>query len=263
MQLKLKIEQLVCHWRVKMLQAQSVFTGERLTLLNSPPPLPFQTSWATQYFEHVLEAAIWDLNIEYLDCQWLQAQSVFTGSHFWTSSLAFRHDVPPSISYPIFWTCSGGSHLRLVHDNVIAFEICADARLSRICSAWFTGQLSSSAEPPSTTFLHIKARLIGNNAACVPVFCLYFCIHRNYISSFFGHFKTCIIALWVNFWGILIFENAVKWLIVLYLCVPVDISQQGFHCKNHDIEIDKTIKDTSHHRKGKEWQHQDLQSVLK
>ena len=67
MQLKLKIEQLVCHWRVKMLQAQSVFTGERLTLLNFPPPLPFQTSWATQYFEY------WDLNIEYLDCQLLQA----------------------------------------------------------------------------------------------------------------------------------------------------------------------------------------------
>ena len=79
MQLKLKIEQLVCHWRVKMLQAQSVFTGERLTLLNSPHPLPFQTSWATQYFEHVLEAAIWDLNITSSKC-------VFTGTHLWTSA---------------------------------------------------------------------------------------------------------------------------------------------------------------------------------
>ena len=151
-----------------MLQAQSVFTGERLTLLSSPPPLPFQTSWATQYFDHVLEAAIWDLNIEYLDCQLLQAHTF----ELLPPSLAFRHDVPPSISYPVFWTCSGGSHLRFVHDNVIAFEICADARLSRICSAWFTGQLSSSAEPPSTTFLHINARLIGNNAACVCVFYL-------------------------------------------------------------------------------------------
>ena len=174
MQLKLKIEQLVCHWRAKMLQAQSVFTGERLTLLNSPLHILFRhhglPNILNMFWRQPFE--IWILNILIVSGYKLK---VFLKAHTFEllpPSLASRHDVPPSISYPVFWTCSGGSHLRFVHDNVIAFEICADARLSRICSAWFTGQLSSSAEPPSTTFLHINARLIGNNAACVCVFYL-------------------------------------------------------------------------------------------
>ena len=135
--------------------------------------LPFDklASILNMFWKQPFEISI--LNILIVSCYKLK---VFLQDHTFEAlppSLASRHDVPPSImSYQVFWTCSRGSHLRLVHDNVIAFEICADARLSRICSAWFTGQLSSSAEAPSTTFLHINARLIGNNAACVCVFYL-------------------------------------------------------------------------------------------
>ena len=131
---------------------------------------------------------IWILNILIVSGYKLKVFSQAHPFELLPPSLAFRHDVPPSISYPVFWTtCCGGSHLRFVHDNVIAFEICADARLSRICSAWFTGQLSSSAEAPSTTFLHIKARLIGNNAACVREFCLYFCIFLYIVIVFVSY----------------------------------------------------------------------------
>ena len=90
-----------------MLQAQSVFTGERLTLLNSPLHFLFRHH---QYFEHVLEATIWDLKY------WISWLSVVTSSKCFLM-LTFLNLFPPLLlsdmmGYPVFWICSGGSHLR-------------------------------------------------------------------------------------------------------------------------------------------------------
>ena len=108
MQLKLKIEQLVCHWRVKMLQAQSVFTGERLALLNFPPSSSFSDIMSYPVFWTTCSGGS-HLRFKY----WIYWLSVVTSSKCFHTfellppSLAFRHDVLPFYKLPsilnMFW----------------------------------------------------------------------------------------------------------------------------------------------------------------